>query len=1126
MSSTLICNRDVDTKLTVFCSLSFSPSTPDGVSPVHKTPSPLHQHRSASSASSIQPSSDRDTPQQQKSPSPLLRSQQSIDEEKSTRPQSADSSSEIPEDVDEPPSSSVSFTPDVSLKEAVKEKSDSVADEPTAKSESSDVPEDIVSVTSSYASDQDKSGLAIQDVKKDTVEDVHTRSSLSERSAPGSEIAEDLSVSYSGSAKSLSRQSTRPRSEKSEMSYSDDFFESSVSLDVHSRDAKSETDDDISEHLSMASEPSERSSGQSQEPIMGLKSKTPVEASAGDIEEDIEEQVPSVTVSIAEDVAEDEDKIAEVQQDVVKPSEDIAEPAVDPLAEFSVGDRVLISGVKIGTLRFKGATHFADGVWGGIELDEPHGSNNGTYGDRTYFTCKPQHGIFAPPEKLSKLPPTKVTPRSESGDESSVAEEISSVAEDIHSEGSARTASKSESVKGEETPVQTPRSVTYSEDFEEGVKDDEEKGILEEEEIFRPDTSESSVSRVSLAKSHSIGGNKTASEDTDEDSIAEEISDEAALEKLIHSTALAVESFSKDNERRPDDAEETGDEAAEAETPRGAPENEEAITSKEQLVDCITDHLTHMVVKDSVQVVSEIAGQHRHSALEDEDVVQDNEANEMKQERERSSPGEDKSSGSLLEMLAGDEALPEEVSPRDDDEDEVVKEEVTPKADKAAEVDNMTRTLLAEAISEMLAVKRRRGEKIGASTSRKAKESSLEDDYVELTTGEEPETERTPVPCVEPENEGMVTPPNCEPPIVRSDTPYTPDDSPTHRPTSTSPLTSLSDELFKGRVQVESSPDDPGLVARPGSPVLGESSILNPDALSERLEQLQTLDQDMGDLFGDDQEWFDDDFGSMPKSKSIIQVPVRSAAGDSNKDSGENTPSSSSDARRFDLMKFAEEPFYAVPHNRSDVESLVEKSVGVFYDRVQQGEQRLMRVASPPSIVMGDDTKASDIESTSKKAYKKLVFDLSGEIYNDIITEQTMPVEQSPWMKPKQQPRRYLFDHPPKSRQEIGGAIQARVLTVTNLERKSKPESSSVKFGKKKKDHVDVILTQELREEEPEWVDYDEDELSVKIQLSDAIFDSLLVDTAMVLNQIQDKRKARGRSQSGYDHNDDDDIEF
>ncbi|XP_066122915.1 CAP-Gly domain-containing linker protein 4 isoform X2 [Saccopteryx bilineata] len=87
----------------------------------------------------------------------------------------------------------------------------------------------------------------------------------------------------------------------------------------------------------------------------------------------------------------------------VLPSQDhAAGKAVLRSAGLKLGDRVVIAGQKVGTLRFCGATEFASGQWAGIELDEPEGKNNGSVGKVQYFKCAPKYGIFAPLSKISK----------------------------------------------------------------------------------------------------------------------------------------------------------------------------------------------------------------------------------------------------------------------------------------------------------------------------------------------------------------------------------------------------------------------------------------------------------------------------------------------------------------------------------------------------------------------------------------------------------------------------------------------------------------------------------------------------------------------------------------------------
>ncbi|KAG2468126.1 CLIP4 protein, partial [Polypterus senegalus] len=76
---------------------------------------------------------------------------------------------------------------------------------------------------------------------------------------------------------------------------------------------------------------------------------------------------------------------------------------------INLGDRVIIAGQKVGTLRFCGATEFAGGQWAGVELDEPEGKNNGAVGGIRYFRCPPNHGIFAPLSKITRVSDRKET---------------------------------------------------------------------------------------------------------------------------------------------------------------------------------------------------------------------------------------------------------------------------------------------------------------------------------------------------------------------------------------------------------------------------------------------------------------------------------------------------------------------------------------------------------------------------------------------------------------------------------------------------------------------------------------------------------------------------------------------
>lgn len=66
-----------------------------------------------------------------------------------------------------------------------------------------------------------------------------------------------------------------------------------------------------------------------------------------------------------------------------------------------LGESVKISpDLKTGVVAYIGKTHFASGIWVGVELDTPTGKNDGNVNGTFYFNCKPKHGIFVKPDKL------------------------------------------------------------------------------------------------------------------------------------------------------------------------------------------------------------------------------------------------------------------------------------------------------------------------------------------------------------------------------------------------------------------------------------------------------------------------------------------------------------------------------------------------------------------------------------------------------------------------------------------------------------------------------------------------------------------------------------------------------
>ncbi|CAF0888426.1 unnamed protein product [Adineta steineri] len=93
--------------------------------------------------------------------------------------------------------------------------------------------------------------------------------------------------------------------------------------------------------------------------------------------------------------------------DIVGPRSTVPMPIVTETnnkPSLTVGSRVLVNGLKGGTLRYIGVVKFAQGIFCGVELDEPDGKHDGEVKDVRYFQCPSNHGVFVPHDKVICAP--------------------------------------------------------------------------------------------------------------------------------------------------------------------------------------------------------------------------------------------------------------------------------------------------------------------------------------------------------------------------------------------------------------------------------------------------------------------------------------------------------------------------------------------------------------------------------------------------------------------------------------------------------------------------------------------------------------------------------------------------
>ncbi len=137
-----------------------------------------------------------------------------------------------------------------------------------------------------------------------------------------------------------------------------------------------------------------------------------------------------------DDEQSEREKSLEAKSDVSLPVSESNGGDSEEETNFQPGQRVLVGGVMEGVVRFVGKTHFAPGIWIGIEFNEPCGRNDGSIGSQRYFDCRQHHGVFAPPRKLTIIEEFYDDDKGPQGSEhqSSISEELESVLSENMSE--------------------------------------------------------------------------------------------------------------------------------------------------------------------------------------------------------------------------------------------------------------------------------------------------------------------------------------------------------------------------------------------------------------------------------------------------------------------------------------------------------------------------------------------------------------------------------------------------------------------------------------------------------------------------------------------------------------------
>ncbi|XP_030391706.1 centrosome-associated protein 350-like isoform X2 [Gopherus evgoodei] len=196
-----------------------------------------------------------------------------------------------------------------------------------------------------------------------------------------------------------------------------------------------------------------------------------------------------------------------------------------------------------------------------------------------------------------------------------------------------------------------------------------------------------------------------------------------------------------------------------------------------------------------------------------------------------------------------------------------------------------------------------------------------------------------------------------------------------------------------------------------------------------------------------------------------------------------------------------------VPHNSSHVKILSACAVDELW--TPQNICSNSRRINVPKDFECNDISDDDLEAESKRIYNQVIFDLTHEL---LLAEYQVTANPNPlpWLKENLDSRYYRLICRNTDISEVKSFIQGEIIKIMNLEMNSlemkRKLLNMTKYGNCKRDRVDLILIQELHKEESQWTDYAEDELAVKMRVTEDIFDSLVLDTIGVLKKISLKR--------------------
>jgi len=137
-----------------------------------------------------------------------------------------------------------------------------------------------------------------------------------------------------------------------------------------------------------------------------------------------------------------------------------------------------------------------------------------------------------------------------------------------------------------------------------------------------------------------------------------------------------------------------------------------------------------------------------------------------------------------------------------------------------------------------------------------------------------------------------------------------------------------------------------------------------------------------------------------------------------------------------------------------------------------------------------------------------MIFDLCVELLHEMYSENVQSAKYPEWQKAKLVSKRFYRAKKPENRHEIEQFIQTKILEILNLIPRQITYSKwrMPISGQNETEQFEMVLDEELRRTETQWIDYEDDCIRIKFDIAEYIFEQLVQETLTECIHVINKR--------------------